>query len=134
MLGVTSWGLHWVMLMKGTKASSCTRFFTFTFILLPLLLYIPMSRVFVGNHGYDQVTIGFIQGVLLVYLFGYILDRDIIAWFHNLDKYTLVDVLIHPHFMFITCTNILMFYFYSQHKKPIPELWIDNIESVCGVM
>lgn len=126
--------MMWVMLMKSSKASSFTKFWSFTFVLMPLLLYIPMSRVYVGNHSYDQVTIGFIEGVLLVMLFGYTLERDIRNWHKNLDKYSVLDILIHPQAVFIFVTNALMLYIQKQHKAPIPQLWIDNIESVCGVM
>jgi hypothetical protein len=53
LLGVVNYGAAWVILMRGIKATSLTKNLTFWLLLLPTLLYIPISRVYVGNHAYD---------------------------------------------------------------------------------
>ena len=134
LLGIVNYGVAWVILMRGIKASSFTRNLTFWLLLAPTIIYIPLSRVYVGNHTYDQVVVGFAQGVLILLLVTVSLDHDIRHWFKNLHKHSAFSILLHPIALFIIGTNALMFYIQSQHTQPIPQLWIDNIESRCGTM
>jgi len=93
-----------------------------------------MSRVYVGNHTYDQVLIGLAQGVLIVILLSYVLERDLRKWYKNLHKHSVLSILVHPTTLWVVGLNLLTLYIHKQHKKPIPQIWVDNIESRCGVM
>ena len=53
MIGCVCYGTTWAVLMKGTKASATTQQLTFWLLLLPMALYIPASRFYVGQHSYD---------------------------------------------------------------------------------
>ena len=96
--------------MRGIKASSLTRNLTFWLLLVPVIVYIPISRVYVGNHTYDQVLVGFAQGVLILLLVSQSLDHDIRQWYKDLHKHTSLSILLHPVSLFVIGTNAMMFY------------------------
>ena len=96
--------------MRGIKASSFTRSLTFWLLLVPTLVYITISRVYVGNHAYDQVLVGFVQGVLILLLMTVTFDHDIRRWYKDLHKHPAWAILTHPASLFIIGTNALMFY------------------------
>lgn len=133
-LAISSWGTIWAISVKSTKASESTQRWTFYLFLLPLIIYTPISRVYVGNHSLDQVLIGAMQGILVLLLCCYVLDHDMRLWFKNLSKQPFWWIFVHPTSLFVIGTNLFMMYVLKTRTKAIPQLWVDNIESRCGTL
>lgn len=133
-LAISSWGTIWAISVKSTNASPRTKLWTFCVFLLPLIIYTPISRVYVGNHSLDQVLIGAMQGILVLLMCVYVLEQDVSEWFRNIHRQSFWRIIIHPTSLFVILTNLLMIYLLKQHTKPIPQLWVDNIESRCGTL
>jgi hypothetical protein len=52
-VGTVSYLITWAMLMDTWKCSSTIRHLTFWPLMLPLIIYVPISRVFAGSHSTD---------------------------------------------------------------------------------
>jgi hypothetical protein len=76
-----------------------------------------MSRIFIGNHSYDQVLIGLAQGILIVLLLSYVLERDLRRWFKHLHTTSVSSILMHPTTLWVVGTNALMLYMTYQPRS-----------------
>lgn len=135
LIGVVNWGSVWASVIGSHKVGRTCEITTGLLILLPTVLLICLSRVYVGNHSIDQVLCGSIQGFILFYIIAFVCQKDTRNWYKNMARdHTYSSLLGHPITLFFVGANILSFLILRSHSDPVPQLWIDNIESRCGVL
>lgn len=133
MVGIVNWGSVWACVCGSNKLSKAATDASFFFILVPLILLICMSRVYVGNHTLDQVLMGSLEGSCLLYLIAFAFEKHLRTWYKNISKTdTFGSVLLHPACLFFMGGALISFGLLRSHEGYVPQLWVDNVEKVCG--
>jgi len=128
-------GPVWVFLNHDQKTSNFTKYASMVFVLLPLYVMTIASRLYLGLHSYDQLIFGFLQGVILCYLFtsrSSPIYKYLFEFYGRIQAFKISQVVINPVIGLATIMLLLGNFFVEQNKVSFPEEWISNIKLHCA--
>mmetsp|Transcript_64425 Transcript_64425/g.89138 ORF Transcript_64425/g.89138 Transcript_64425/m.89138 type:complete len:144 (+) Transcript_64425:334-765(+) len=109
-------GPLWIFLNRDQKYSNFTRYVALVFVMIPLYVLTISSRLYLGLHSYDQLTFGFLQGVILCYLFtseDSPIYKYLFEFYNRIEKFMIDEVVINP-VIFIASFSLMLGNFFVE--------------------
>jgi len=104
----------WIMHMRLNKHSLLTKAVTLILVPLPTIFMIGLSRAYNGAHSYNQLVSGFVQGLLIFYLFFYATYDVLLQKLIQIKKGSVLDILLNwVTLMFTTMLGIYFGVYYT---------------------
>jgi len=103
-----------------------------------ILLAIGLTRIYMADHSFDQVVLGYVYGVAMIIWIFILFDEWWGGFLHRVvekpSKQFMVNAFVGVTIAFVICLVVpIIVYEVQKQKLVIPEIWVSNIARKCGV-